>query len=220
MGFKVDRGDTMYGAGNFDFSAGTLVLKAKQVLTAWLEQRNDILFPINFFSGRVWNDLDAVLPGTAATDDLGLVDGAVWGTNAATLQTIDQKANGAPTAAYARFQVPVPENWYAGESLSIRVVGGMVTTVSDTTATVDLEVYVPDGDGTVGSDLCATAAQSINAGLLSAGGTTCDFTVTTATISQGQTLDIRLAITIEDGATGTAVIGAVSEISVMADVRG
>lgn len=220
MAFTIGLNDVLTARGNLDVSSGTLTLKDGQIAIAKLTQVDDVLYPISFFNGRVWDDLDAVLPGTAATDDLGIINGAAYGTNAITLQTIDQKANGTPTAAYARFLEPVPRNWVSGQSLSIRVLGGMVTTVSGTTATVDLNVYVPDGDGDVGSDLCATAAQSINSGLLSAGVTICDFVITTTSLVHGDELDIRLAITIEDGATATAVIGAVSKLAVMADVKG
>ena len=218
---KLERGEVSTVLGTFDASRGTVVFKEDQLSKSWLAREDLTRFPIALSSGRVWDAPATNLPATAATDDLGFVDGAIWGTNAPLLQTIDQASNVAATAAYARFpDVTIPDNWINGETLQIEVSAGMVTTVADTTATVDLDVRVGDTDATVGSDLNATAAVSINSALITATPTTATFTITETSLSPGDKLDVRVAITIEDGATGTAVIGAISKIALLADIRG
>jgi len=152
---------------------------------------------------------------TPSANDLGLIAGT-WGTDAPTLQTEDKGGNAAVETEYARFQIPITNDYVLDETLKIRIRAGMVTTVSDTTATVDLEVYFNDGDGAATTDLCSTAAQSMNS-LTKAN---LDFTLTDNTISHGDILDCRVAVAINDGATGTVVIGEISAIKLIRDIKG
>lgn len=160
---------------------------------------------------RVHDAFASNLPATAASDDLGAVNGTD-GTHFMSLRTIDFKA--ATTTAYARCFFVLPGNYVAGSAITIRVRAGMLTTVSDTSATVDLEVFSNDGDATGSADLCATSAQSINSLTFS----NKDFTVTPTGLVAGQALNIRLVMTGTDGATGTAVIGAVAGVEVRTSV--
>lgn len=200
--------------GTFDTTSGTFLLKDASITRAKLTQEALAPLAVPLVSLRTWDDLTASLPSTAATDDLAIIDGAVWGTNAPTVQTSDAKAT--TVTQYGRFNIPVGEEYDTGETLQIRVRGGMITTVSDTTATVDIEVYVDDGDGDVGSDLCTTAAQSINS-LTKADK---DFSVSVGALVHGDSLDCRVTIAITDGATATAVIGEISAIKLLRDVKG
>jgi hypothetical protein len=82
----------------------------------------------------------------------------------------------------------------------------MVTTVADTSATVDVEAYeVNTSTGSVGSDLITTSATTINT-LLTSSTTTVDFTVNNSTVAANDLLDVRITVDISDAATGTAVI--------------
>ncbi len=92
----------------------------------------------------------------------------------------------------------------------------MVTTVAGTSATVDVEAYKIGKDNTLGSDLCATSAQSINSLTFS----NKTFTITAGALAAGDVLDVRLAIAVSDAASGTAVIGAIAGIDLLADVKG
>jgi hypothetical protein len=140
---------------------------------------------------RVHDALQTSLPTTAANDDLGLIPGT-FGTSAPLLQSVDY--GGTTTTAYARWLVQIPDDYNDGDTLTLRILGGALTTVSDTTLTVDANVYADAGDGTVGSDLCATAAQSINS--LTAANK--DFTITPTGLVAGQMLDIRIAVAGDD----------------------
>lgn len=162
---------------------------------------------------RVWDAQQTLLPGTAAADDLAFVTGTL-GTNMPSIQTGDLKAAGA-TTRYASLQAELPEDYEDGQTVTVELVAGMKTTVADVSATIDLQAYRSAEDGTVGSDLCATAAQSIN----SLTAATKSFTLTPTSLVAGDLLDLRIAIAVNDAATATAVIGCLYAIKVRSDRR-
>ena len=170
-------------------------------------------FVIPFTRWRIHDNLSGLLPATAAADDLGL-DGETFGTESPYLVTSDAKAT--TVTQYGRFQFGLPPSYVSGQSVRVQIKAGMKTTISDGTATVDVELYKSDDDGGVGADLCATAAQSLN----SLTQTTLDFDVTSSGLSAGDLLDVRVTVAITDAATGTAVLGKLSRVSVLADIKG
>lgn len=163
---------------------------------------------------RVWDAFQTNLPTTASTDDLGLYPGT-WGTDAITIKTSDSKATS--VTQRGRFVFRVPENYDAGQSISICAHAGMQTTISDTTATIDVEVYKKnDSTGGAGSDLVTTGATTINSLTASAK----EFIVTPTGIVAGDELDCRVTIAITDGATATAVIGRIMKLYALISVKG
>lgn len=134
---------------------------------------------------------------TASGTALGILTGTI-GTAPLTIVTADQKAAGT-VAAVARFRLPIPSGYVPGSALTLRANAGMVTTVAATSAVIDYSAY----KNGAGSDLVATAAQSINS--LTAANK--DFVITPTTLAPGDFLDVLVTITTVDGATGTAVIG-------------
>jgi hypothetical protein len=185
-----------------------------QTRTSILRQDANKRFPVNFGLLRTWDAFATNLPGTAASDDLAVVNGT-WGTNPLLVQAGDLKAAGA-TTRYARFEVCLPECYDAAETVTINLWGGMKTTVADTTCTVDLEVYKRDKISGISSDLCTTSATTINS-LTFAEKT---FTVTASSLSAGDVLDVRMAIACNDAATGTAVIPTIAAIDLVCDIKG
>ena len=156
------------------------------------------------------------LPVTAAADDFGCT-GTTYGTNAIYLITLDEKANGGAHAVYGRRTYTLPPEYVAGQTIQIAVVAGANTTVAGTSMTVDVEACkVHATDGSVGADLVSTAAQDCN-NLTAAVKT---FTVNPASLSAGDKLDIRVAITTSDAATGTAVKGVINRVYLLADIKG
>lgn len=212
----LNSGETLTIRGNLDASSGTLTLRDSQLSRTKLLQEDLVVYGIPLAQARVWDDLNALLPGTAANDDLAFIEGS-YGTDAPTIQTSDGKAT--TVAQYARFFVTLPPEYVSGETVKIRTRAGMITTVSDATATIDINCYVNDGAGAVGSDLCATAATSINT-LVSSSVTETDFTITATSLVPGDVLDIRVTIAITDSATGTAVIGELVGLSLLCDIKG
>jgi len=179
-----------------------------------LYQSDNDVFKINPTDWRVWDAFHTNLPGTAATDDLALI-GGTFATASPTIQAGDLKAAGA-TTRYARCTFQLPSCYVAGQSVTIRAHCGMVTTVADTSCTIDFQLYRSDAEGGIGSDLVSTAATSMNS-LTDADK---DFAVTATTLGPGDTLDIRMAITCTDAATVTAVTPQVGSVAMLLDVKG
>lgn len=213
---RVDGDLTVLGAFSPPASSVTnaTVKAGADIARSKLAQLTLAKFDVNLADCRVWDAMHTVLPGTSAADDLALV-GGTFGTNAPMVKTYDVKAAGAQTL-YARVLVALPPEYDDAETVKLRIRGGMETTVADTSATVDVEAYEVDGDGGVGSDLCTTSAQSINSLTFADK----DFDVTATGLVGGDVLDIRIAIAVNDGASGTTVIAALSKIQLLCDIRG
>jgi hypothetical protein len=179
-----------------------------------LAQETLTKYPIKLTDFRVHDAMQTVLPNPSANDDLGLY-GGTFGTDSPMLKTYDVKAAGAVTL-YARVLVELPAEYDDAETVEIRIHAEMQTTVADTTATVDVECYESDKEGGISADLCATAAQSIN----SLVDDDYDFTITATDLVSGDVLDIRIAVAVNDAATGTAVVAAIGSVELLCDIRG
>jgi len=195
------------GIRNVDINSAAAIDRTK------LAQQTTQIFHIPLIDARVWDDVRAIVPATAANDDLGMITGT-WGTDAPTLQTGDGKATTVTRRALLQFRLPA--NYVSAGTCVIRVRGGMVTTVSDTSASVDLEAYKADLDGGVGSDLCQTANTTIN----SLSKVNVDFTIDGSGLVAGDLLYLRVTVAITDGATGTAVIGELSDFQARLTTQG
>lgn len=197
---------------------GSLAIKdtgvSAQTRASILKQDANAIFPIMMTSLRVWDAFATVLPGTAANDDLGLV-GGTFATAPPTISAGDLKAAGA-TTRYARFQMQLPECYDSGETITLSIMAGMVTTVADTSCTVDVQCYKIDKATGIGSDLCATAAITINSLVFAAKA----FTITSSGLVAGDVFDVRIAITCTDAATGTAVTPTIAAIDLVCDIKG
>lgn len=178
-----------------------------------IAQRTLSPFQIPLTSFRVHDALQTNLPGTPATDDLGLIGGS-FGSASPVIQTGDLKAAG-DTTRYARVLYQLPYSYDQGQTILIRIHSQMVTTVADTTATVDVSCYRSDTIGGVGSDLVTTSAQSNN----SLTDADYDFTVTPTGMVPGDVIDIRVLLQVNDAATGTAVIGEIGSVALLCDTR-
>ena len=193
---------------------GTALTANANVLRSQLSQ--DALKPymVPWTHWRVWDALQTNLPGTSASDDLGLY-GGTWASASPVIRTYDVKAAGA-LALYARAQFCLPAEYDGGETITFRMKSQMVTTVADVSCTLDLVLYKADNEAGIGSDLCATAAQSINS--LTAANK--DFTITPTGLAAGDILDFRIHVAVNDAATATAVIAEIGAAYFLLDVRG
>lgn len=179
---------------------------------SWLDTEDGI-YPVPLTLFRTWDALATNLPATAAADDLALITSTL-GTDAPTVRTSDAKNT--TVTQYARTQIPVPVEYTDSASLIIRIKCGMITTVANGTATIDIQAYRIARDGTVGADICATGATTINS-LTHADR---EFTITSTTLGPGDMLDVRVAIAITDSATATAVIGVIDAFELVCSIRG
>ncbi len=183
-----------------------------------LVQETLALYAIPWTAWRIWDSYHTNLPGTAATDDLGLI-GGTFATNAPSLQTEDLKSESAnPTNNFARCMMTLPPEYVAAETVKIRFTAGMKTTLSDGTALLDCIVHESDLDDTVSADLVTTSATDMN--FLVPAMATIDFDVTATALVAGNILDIRVGTAINDGSGATAVIGYIGGAWLMCDIKG
>lgn len=213
---RVNKGETFDVRGTIDMTnAESVLARDGQWSRNKITEESLAEDPLLMTDFRVHDDLAALLPGTASGDDLAIIEGGTgFGTDAPTVRTSD--AANTTVTQRARIQYKLTDNYQAGQDVVIRLRAGMITTVANGTATIDVECYQHDEDGAVGSDLCQTGAQSINS-LTKAN---LDFTINPATLAPGDMLDIRVTIAITDSATGTAVIGELSRGAVRRDIKG
>lgn len=158
-----------------------------------------------------WRVHDAVgtFIGTAGNDDLGVASGT-YGTDTPTVQAGD--VGGASPTRYARRLLTLPLSYVAGTDLTIRMNAGMLTTVADTSAALDVQVFLDDEDGTAGAaDLCETAAQSINSLTFADK----DFTIDGSGLSPGDTIDIRISIAAVDSGDAGVMIPEIADAEVL-----
>lgn len=169
-------------------------------------------YPVPITACRVHDAMSTVLPAAAANDDMGVTTGTP-GTNAPTLRGVD--FGGASTDEKCGFQFVLPQAYRDGETITLRCHAGMLTTVSDGTATLDVECWKDDGDGTVSSDICATAAQSINSTTLA----NYDFTITPTDLVGGDVLNIRLSFGGSDTGNAGVMIPTITAITMLLDIN-
>ena len=194
------------GISNVDIAANANIASSKMEQRVLAEYR----VPTNAF--RVWDVITTNPVSAAANDDLGLLTGT-WGSGVNKITAGDCKA--ATTTRRIYFSVPVPANYDDGQTIQLRIRAKMETTLSDGTCTIDAEAYIAN-DGTLTSDLVATAAQSMN----SLTAANYDFTLSSGSIDPGDLLEVRLTIACVDSATATAVTPAIYEVALLCDTRG
>lgn len=180
-----------------------------------MEQRVLAITPVPATVLRVWDAMQTTI-GSPASDDLGIITNAAFGSNPPVyVGTGDLKAAGSTTRRCA-FIVPLPNDYEDGQTVLLRFYAGMITTVADVAATLDVEAYRLDKDGTVGaSDLYTGAALTINSLTVAAK----DFSLTPSTLQKGDAILVRVSVLVNDAATLTAVIGAIHQIELLADLR-
>lgn len=198
-------------SGNLQVDGSRLPALARSELA----QDNFAAYGVPFSLLRIHDAFQTPI-STAASDDLGMSTGGTFGTNAPYITAGDLKATGATTRR-ARFVFTLPAEYVAGESVRISAHAGMITSVADTSCTLDFEAYRFDLDGTVGgSDLVSTAAMSINSLTFAERA----FELTASGLAAGDVLDIRVSIACTDTATATAVIPSIAQIRLSLDIKG
>ncbi len=167
---------------------------------------------------RKWDAYATPLTASPATDDLGLI-GGTFGTSAPTLQTDDLAANGAPVSYYARAEIEIPHNYIAAGSAKIRVHAGMLTTIADQDATVDVVAYLSDKDETVTGDLVTDAPVANNMNSIASPFAVIDFALTATSLTPGAILDVRIHVSGDDNGAAGVIKGCVAAVELLVDVR-
>lgn len=165
-------------------------------------------FDVPLGNARVHDAIQTNLPGTSSSDDLGLL-----GSTFAYLGTGD--VVGTSVTRYARLlDVMIPYQYISGETLQV-----LVTAMADTaqvSATVDVECYFNPSTGTVSSDLCTTSATDCN----SATASEKTFAITTAALTRGGRLNLRLALIVDDTGGSGACTASITRVRIGCNTRG
>jgi hypothetical protein len=143
---------------------------------------------------------------------MGLITGTP-GTHSPTLKGVD--FGGGSTDEACMFQFAIPQSYDAAATVKVRVKAGMLTTVSDGTATIDCMCWADNGDGTVTSDICATAAQSINSLTLA----NKDFTITSTNLVGGSMLNVKLVFGGSDVGDAGVMVPTITSVSMLIDIN-
>ncbi len=179
----------------------------------YLAQEDAAEFPVDLGAAKIW-DSGQPAPATAASDDLALIAGT-FATDNFYIQGRDCKV--ATITGYTRFEITVPPEYVAGQAFKLRFAAGMITTISDTTATIDCEVYKVGRDThKSGSDLCTTSALNINSLTFADK----DFTITPTNLAPGDKLDVRVTLAVVDGASVTAVKPTIAAFDRVLSIKG
>ena len=194
-------------ASNAAIAANCGITKAKHAQVA------NAVFPIPVHALRVWDSWQQ-LPAAAGTDDLGCIAGT-WGTAVPHIESSDSGETS--VTQYAGFEFTLPDHYDDAQSITVRI-PAVMGVVTDTTATVDVECYLSDGNSLKsGSDICATAATSIKF----AAWDDYDFTITATSRAPGDKLFFRIAVALVDSGTVAAGVTAkLGDIEVLLDIKG
>lgn len=121
-------------------------------------------------------------------------------------------------ASVGWFSFTLPPEYVAGESITIRAGAGVVLAgdAALTSATIDFEAYKQATDGTVGSDLVATAATAITTTIGNK-----DFTVTPTGLVAGDMLNVKMTTSVVETAGGTGAANArITRLQMLLDIKG
>ena len=179
-----------------------------------LAQTDLAVFTIPWDVWRIYDNMDALLPDPhpGSGDDLAMESGT-FGTDSPYMVSHD--FGGTNTTEYARAQIPLPWNYVDGQTVQFRFHAGMLTTVADDAATLDLECFETDEEAGISADICATAAQSINSLTLA----DIDFTITATSLVAGDLLDIRIKFYGNDAGNLGVMKGIIGAAKLLCDVR-
>lgn len=163
-------------------------------------------YPFALTRAKVHDAMATDLPATAANDDMAVITGTP-GTDVPTLQGVD--FGGTTSDEKCAFEFVLPNEYRAGAAVTLRVRAAMLTTVADTSCTVDVECWKDAGDGVAGSDICATAAQSMN----SLTPANLDFTITPTGLVPGDRLIFRISFAGTDSGNAGIMIPEISKVA-------
>lgn len=161
-------------------------------LQADVQKTYTVAIPLTDF--RVHDAFQTVLPGTAATDDLGIKTATI-GTN---FSNLNAAASAASVVQEGVALVTVPPNYQAGSSLSLSIPWTR-SNAAEVAATLDVKVFRAAAP-TV--DLYAGAAVDVNA----AASGTAAFALTSTALVPGEQLLVNLIATLDDTAGSGAAV--------------
>lgn len=205
---------------NFDDVVITGTMQARGAVTltqglprTQLAQENAKAHPIDLGTFKI-STTGQPLTATASGSDLGYTAGT-YATSNQYVQAGDVKT--LTGSRLARFTARLPDNYVAGQPVSLRFAAGMLTTVAATSCTILAAAYKVGRDSLVsGGNLVTTGATTINS--LTFGDK--DFVLTPTGLNPGDVLDVLVTIAYADAATGTVVRPVVAAADVVCSIKG
>jgi hypothetical protein len=127
---------------------------------------------------------------------------------------VGEAASGNVKTDKCRFLFCLPPEYQAGETITLRL-RAKVGTLLTVSATLDVECFKSDREAGIGSDICATAVQTLSATYANY-----DFTITPTGLAAGDLLDIEITGVAND--TGGAVNDKIyiGGIGMLLDIQG
>lgn len=180
-----------------------------------LAQEDAVSYPLLLKDARVWDSQNTpIVADTAANDDLALLDGTRDGTPGNNVLAVINAGNvtDLDSNRYCKFEFPVPAEYVAGQTITLRINAEMVTAVAGTSCGLDIEL-VRQAAPTV--DICATAEQDMNF----VPADDYDFTITPTNVVPGDVLDFVIDINFVDATTAT-MIPTINAVAMLLDIKG
>lgn len=122
---------------------------------------------------------------------------------------VGNQASGNTKSDYAQIHAILPAWYISGATITVRLRAKWSTTLLTVSSKVDCEVKVA-ADGSLGSDICTTAAQQVTTSFANY-----SFTVTPTGRVAGDALVIRVALLGDDTGGTVNTAGAISEIALV-----
>lgn len=174
-----------------DVVAGTATATATSTLA--------IPFPL-FRKDGAWLTVVDAAPGSSL---LGLA------ATTAGVNLVGNAVSGTTTSDYAQVTFAIPQDYKAGGTLTIRVRAKWTTTLLTVSSKVDVECKVA-ADGSLGSDICTTAAQQVTTSFAEY-----SFTITPTGRVAGEILNVRVALLGDDTGGTINTAGAISAFALL-----
>lgn len=157
------------------------------------------------------------LAATPSAGKFGLTQAGSFATPSGVVLT-GETANSNTKTDYCTFLVEVPNSYIAGQSLNLQITqeiagAGSTPTVA-AASTIDAKVYRLAGDGSIGTDLCTTAAQA-----LTEAPTVRTFALNNTDLVPGDVLSVWLEMAVTEGAAADAN-GVINKIALAFDIKG
>lgn len=149
----------------------------------------------DFRKDGAWQTIVDASPGSSL---LGLA------ATTAGVNLVGNQASGNTKSDYAQIEMVLPAWYVPGAAISVRLRAKWSTTLLTASSKVDVEVKVA-ADGTLGSDICTTAAQQVTTSFVAY-----DFVVTPTGRVAGDKLVLRVALLGDDTGGTINTAGAIS----------
>lgn len=182
--------------GTLTFESGSsLVIGGSPIVAGVMALRM-----VDFRKDGAWKTVVDSTPGSSLLGQAATTAG---------VNLVGNSVSGTTKSDYAQIDAVLPAWYRNGASITVRIRAKWSTTLLTASSKVDLEAKVA-ADGSLGSDICATAAQQVTTSFADY-----DFVITPTSRVAGETLTLRVALLGDDTGGTINTAGAISAISLV-----